>query len=119
MADITITPELNDLVRIAFFEMRGAQVSSEAPALREEIDAYGEELLRDVGDAPIGKVPGIDICRKVRQKMDNDDIKLVLFTADESPQTRQEALNSGADAVVVKSPEASEIIHTVSNFLKM
>jgi DNA-binding NarL/FixJ family response regulator len=51
--------------------------------------------------------------------MNDDPIKLILFTSDESPRTRQSALASGADAVVVKSPDASEIIHTVSNFLKM
>ena len=70
-------------------------------------------------DYQLPKMSGIEVCKKVRQQMNGDPIKLILFTADESSETRQMALASGADAVVVKSPEASEIIHTVSNFLKI
>ena len=69
-------------------------------------------------DYQVPSMSGIEVCRKVREKMGRDDIKLVLFTSDESPQTRQEALDSGADAVVVKSPEASEIIHIINNVIK-
>lgn len=69
-------------------------------------------------DYQLPAMSGIDVCRKVREKMGSDDIKLVLFTSDESPQTRQKALDSGADAVVVKSPEAAEIIHIIRNFIK-
>jgi CheY-like chemotaxis protein len=70
-------------------------------------------------DYHLPKMSGIDVCQCVRQQMNGDPIKLILFTADESPRTRQSALASGANAVVVKSPDASEIIHTVSNFLNM
>jgi CheY-like chemotaxis protein len=70
-------------------------------------------------DYQLPKMSGIDLCRRVRQQMNGDPIKLVLFTTDGSRGTRQSALASGADAVVVKSPDASEIIHTVSNFFRI
>ena len=69
-------------------------------------------------DYQLPKMTGIEVCRQVRKKMNGDPIKLILFTTDGTSQTRQSALEAGADAVVVKSPDASEIIHTVSNFLK-
>ena len=69
-------------------------------------------------DYQLPKMSGIEVCQQVRQKMNGDPIKLILFTTDRTSQTRQSALASGADAVVVKSPDASEIIHTVSDFLK-
>jgi voltage-gated potassium channel len=67
-------------------------------------------------DLPV--MSGIEVCKNVRRRMNDIPIKLVLFTADESRRTRQRALDAGADAVVVKSSEASEIIHTVNNFLQ-
>lgn len=60
---------------------------------------------------------GIEVCRKVRHSLNGHPIKLILFTADSSAQTRQKAIDAGADAVVVKSPEASEVIRTVTDIL--
>jgi voltage-gated potassium channel len=70
-------------------------------------------------DYHLPKISGIDVCQRVRKQMNGDPIKLILFTTDESPRTRQSALASGADAVVVKSSDASEIIRTVSHFFKV
>ena len=61
---------------------------------------------------------GIEICQGVRKNKDCQGIKLILFTADNQPETRKSALNAGADAVVLKSPEASEVIETVIQALK-
>ena len=61
---------------------------------------------------------GIEICQGVRKNEDCQGIKLILFTADNQPETRKNALNAGADAVVLKSPEASEVIETVIQALK-
>lgn len=56
---------------------------------------------------------GIDICSRVRADADLDATRLILFTADDNAATRRRALASGADAVVVKSPNAHEVIETV------
>jgi CheY-like chemotaxis protein len=69
-------------------------------------------------DYDLPAMSGIEVCRNVRLRMKDSGIKLIMFTADSSPETRESALEAGADAVVVKSSEASEIIHTVNDFLK-
>jgi voltage-gated potassium channel len=69
-------------------------------------------------DYDLPAMSGIEVCRNVRRRMKDNGIKLIMFTADSSPETRESALEAGADAVVVKSSEASEIIHTVNDFLK-
>ncbi len=61
---------------------------------------------------------GIDICKQVRATENCRGTKLILFTGDDRPETRKSALNAGADAVVLKSPEASEVVETVVQILK-
>lgn len=56
---------------------------------------------------------GIDVCHQVRMTESCHGTKLILFTADNQPETRKRALDAGADEVVIKSPEASEVIETV------
>ncbi|BBO87348.1 NAD-binding protein [Desulfosarcina ovata] len=56
---------------------------------------------------------GIEICEKVRQTPELNRTRLILFTADDNAATRQRALSAGADAVVVKSADAQEVINTV------
>jgi voltage-gated potassium channel len=56
---------------------------------------------------------GIEICTRVRADAELDATRLILFTADDNTATRERALAAGADAVVVKSPEAQEVIETV------
>ncbi|TET39592.1 MAG: hypothetical protein E3J72_00270 [Planctomycetota bacterium] len=65
MIEIEVVPELKGLVCIAAFEVRGVRVRRDAPELRAEIEAYGSELREEVGDTPIGRVPGIEICRRL------------------------------------------------------
>ena len=68
-------------------------------------------------DYNLPAMSGVEVCRNIRRKKEYDHVKLILFTGDSSQKTRQVALDSGADAVVVKSPDASEIIRTVREFL--
>jgi len=68
-------------------------------------------------DYDLPAMSGIEVCTNVRDELNGSRIKLILFTADRSPETRESALEAGADAVVVKSSDASEIIHTVNDFL--
>ncbi|MDY6954461.1 MAG: NAD-binding protein, partial [Thermodesulfobacteriota bacterium] len=72
-----------------------------------------EKPVAAVIDFMLPTLTGIEVCRRVRAVEACKDTKLVLFTADHQPETRTRALEAGADAVVVKSPEASEVIETV------
>ncbi|MDY6837529.1 MAG: NAD-binding protein [Thermodesulfobacteriota bacterium] len=72
-----------------------------------------EKPVAAVIDFTLPTLTGIEVCRRVRAVDTCKDTKLVLFTADHRAETRKRALEAGADAVVVKSPEASEVIETV------
>jgi len=61
---------------------------------------------------------GIDVCRKVRSSDAGKNIRLILFTSDEKKETRDNAFEAGADKVVIKSPEASEVIEQVVQLLQ-
>lgn len=61
---------------------------------------------------------GIEVCKNIRRHLDHNEIKLIIFTVDNRDKTKKMALDAGADAVVVKSPEASEVIQTVSKIIR-
>jgi voltage-gated potassium channel len=77
-----------------------------ATILREKPDVA-------VIDFQIPVFSGIEVCRRVRETVDRNTTRLILFTSDSKEKTRQMALRNGVDKVVVKSPEASEVIETV------
>jgi len=62
---------------------------------------------------------GIEVCKKIREVNEVKGMKIVLFTADSDSMTRKRAIKAGADAVVVKSSEASEVIEKVIEVLKV
>ncbi len=68
-------------------------------------------------DYRLPDMSGLSICRNVRKQEDKDDVKLVLFTADEREETRMKAIEAGVDRVVVKSPNAGEIVSLVAEVL--
>ena len=68
-------------------------------------------------DYDLPAMSGIEVCHHVRRQPNGNRINLILFTADKSPEIRENALEAGADAVVVKSSDASRIIRTVNDFL--
>ncbi|MCK5187076.1 MAG: NAD-binding protein, partial [Deltaproteobacteria bacterium] len=73
---------------------------------REGLDLIiREKPVAAVIDFMLPVMSGIEICQGVRENEDCQGIKLILFTADNQPETRKSALNAGADAVVLKSPE--------------
>ncbi len=67
-----------------------------------------------VVDYLLSDISGLDVCKTIRESEDGQAVKLILFTADESPEVRENALNSGVDMVVLKSPDAAEIVDLVS-----
>ncbi|MCD6271811.1 MAG: response regulator, partial [Deltaproteobacteria bacterium] len=62
---------------------------------------------------------GIEVCKKIREFDELKNMKIVLFTADKDSMIRKRAIEAGADAVVVKSAEASEVIEKVIEVLKV
>ena len=68
-------------------------------------------------DFHLPDVTGLSVCRKVRALPDLEKIKLFLFTANEQKDVKKRAKAAGVDKVVVKSPEAGEIVSMVSDYL--
>ena len=68
-------------------------------------------------DYMLPDISGLEVCRQLRSDTNADTIRLVLFTADEQEDTRKKALEAGVETVVVKSPEASEIIAKIEQSL--
>jgi voltage-gated potassium channel len=62
-------------------------------------------------------ITGLEVCAKIRANKDLQRMKLILFTANEDLATREKALAVGVDSVVVKSPDAAEIVNTVKAVL--
>jgi len=86
---------------------------------RDGLDAIiKEKPAAAVIDFMLPVISGIEVCQQVRAQEGLQGIKLILFTGDNQPETRSRALDAGADAVVIKSPEASEVIETVIRILK-
>jgi len=70
-------------------------------------------------DFKLPKMSGIEICTKIRANQEcRADMQLVLFTANEDEETRTNAIKAGANAVVVKSSNASEVIEAVIHQLE-
>jgi len=61
---------------------------------------------------------GIEACRRIRTTQGCQGIKLIIFTADNQAKIQRRSLDAGADAVIVKSPEASEVIETVVQMVR-
>lgn len=66
-----------------------------------------------VVDYRLTDISGLEICELVRKSEDGQNVKLFLFTADESLEVRENALKVGVDVVVLKSPDAGEIVNLV------
>ena len=70
-----------------------------------------------VVDFMLPDISGLDVCRQVRAQDIGREMKLFLFTSDNQDETREKALAAGVNTVVIKSPEAQEIIAIVKNVL--
>ena len=66
-----------------------------------------ERPIAAVIDFNLPSLSGIEICEQVRSQEECRDMKLVLFTTDDRPETRTRALKAGANEAVIKSSEAS------------
>ncbi|MBT8357651.1 MAG: NAD-binding protein, partial [Deltaproteobacteria bacterium] len=87
---------------------------------REGVDAIiREKPVAAVIDFMLPILSGIEVCLQVREAKDSQKTKLILFTADSNEETHKLAVDAGADAVVVKSSEASEVIEAVVRMLRL
>lgn len=77
-----------------------------------------EKPVAAIIDYMLPVLSGIEICQEVRKQKDLAGIKLVLFTGDESGETKKKALKAGADEVVRKTPEAFEVIQAAIKLIK-
>ncbi len=68
-------------------------------------------------DFNLPDMSGLAICEKIKRLSGTENIKLFLFTADELEEVDRKAKAVGVDKVVVKSPEAGEIVTLVSQHL--
>jgi voltage-gated potassium channel len=84
----------------------------EALILKEQPDAA-------VVDYLLGDITGLEVCKDIRENETGQSVKLILFTADDSPEVHEEAINNGVDIVVVKSPDAAEIVNHVAEAIKV
>ena len=69
-------------------------------------------------DYILPELSGIEVCQRIRTTHECHGIKLIIFTADNQAKTQRRAIDAGVDAVIVKSPEASEVIETVVRMVR-
>lgn len=62
---------------------------------------------------------GLEVSRQIRKIDGGGVMKIILFTADNDTRTRDAALSAGVDSVVVKSPDANEIVSQVQKVLAL
>lgn len=81
---------------------------------REGVDTIiREKPAAAVIDFMLPVLSGIEVCRHIRTTHGCQGIKLIIFTADNQTKTRKDAIDAGADTVIIKSSEASEVIEAV------
>lgn len=66
-----------------------------------------------VVDFMLPRMSGLEVCRRVRQELPDNSLKLVVFTADDTSRLREKCLQAGADEVIVKGAELAEIVDVV------
>lgn len=79
---------------------------------------HAEKPNAAVIDFELPDMSGIDLCRKLRSNPTLATMKLFLFTANEENEIHQTAIEAGVDTVVIKSPDAAEIVRTVQERLQ-
>lgn len=81
---------------------------------REGVDTIiREKPVAAVIDFMLPELSGIEVCRHIRAEHGCLGIKLIIFTADDQKETQRRARDAGANAVIIKGPEASEVIEAV------
>ena len=70
-----------------------------------------------VVDYHLPDMTGVELCGQVRRSLEESSMKIFLFTADDQEKVKAVATSAGIDKVVIKSPNAGEIVSLVSSEL--
>ena len=101
------------------FQKAGFNIMTASTGREGELLILKEQPDAAVVDYLLGDITGLEVCRDIRNSENGQSVKLILFTADESPEVHQEAMDNGVDVVVVKSPDAAEIVNLVTESIKV
>lgn len=71
-----------------------------------------------VVDYQLPVLSGIEVCRRAKKEMDLPNTTFILFTSDQTPYLREEALNAGADMFLLKSSDSEELLQAVIDALQ-
>lgn len=69
-------------------------------------------------DHDLPDISGLDLCKRLRADKNLNSIKLILFTKHKDEETKTTAMKIGIDSIVIKSPDATEIVRTTKQVLK-
>ncbi len=69
-------------------------------------------------NAKLPVISGTELCSQVRAVGSCSRVKLIVFSSDETPDTKQHAIEAGADAFVHKGTEATELVETAVRLLR-
>ncbi len=77
-----------------------------------------EKPVAAIIDYQLPGISGLDLCKKLQQTELKGISKNIIFTAENDRELQLQCYEAGADAVIVKSADAREIIHTVNTLLE-
>jgi len=101
------------------FQKAGFNIMTAATGREGESLILKEQPDAAVVDYLLGDITGLDVCRDIRKSESGQSVKLILFTADDSSEVHDEAMEAGVDVVLVKSPDAAEIVNLVAETIKV
>jgi DNA-binding response OmpR family regulator len=69
-------------------------------------------------DVMMPGMDGIEVCRHMRQSgLDKQSCKIIMYTADDSHETRQSSMSAGADELVSKATPIYDLAGKIKNYL--
>lgn len=86
-------------------------------ALRLAVEHKPHLILLDV---MMPGMTGIDVCREIRSKEDDEHIncKIIMYTADDSPETRVKSLTAGANDLISKQVPIHELTSKINSYFQ-
>lgn len=117
---ILIVDDEKDLVQLykIVFNMAGYNVSGTTSGM-EALTLIPEEnpdlILLDV---MMPEINGIEVCRRVRDMMDNKQPFILMYTANDSLENQQKSKAAGADTLISKQIPIEKLTETINTFLQ-
>lgn len=96
----------------AGFQVRGAVSGKEALTLISE--EVPDLILLDV---MMPGMDGIEVCRQIRSRFEVNHPIILMYTADDREQTRDNSLKAGANALLTKDTPVFELPSKISSYL--